>query len=263
MTESPEKLHDDGWFPDDFMELGPRDAGTPDMWTGEPSDFGFPDDIPNGFDEPEPESEFISDLSQSLHTSDIGIANLFLTLELDGFLATVKDMTDLQRNSIEEKIGSFTARKRANWLQWMSRKEWTGKSLLLYLRFYDLWGKTPIWWEYFFFSATSGVLRPYYNPGVLSRDKCYALVHLRLEHRIENIIDESWVEDWEDSTLWGYEFDSFASFAIFRAGIPQGEDWRFYIGLGSRNGHHNQELRDWEIYLEWWDELSEWRDNLI
>ena len=254
-------MPDDGWDHDEFMGFSPSDAVAPGMRTGEPSDFGFPDDIPNGFDEPELESEFSSGISQTLHIPDSGISVISRTLELDGFLARVRDMTDVQRDSIEETLSGFTAKKRANWIQWMSRKEWTGKSLLLFLRFYDIWGKTRKWWECF--PDTSSDLRIHYNSNVLSRDKCYALVHRRLDHRPENVIDEAWLADWEDSRLWRYGFDSFASFAVFRAGIPPGEDWRFYIGFGSRNRHRNQELRDWEIYSEWWDYMSEWRDNLI
>ena len=261
MNESLNILPDDGWNHDDFAGFDPVDAVVPDMWTDEPSVFGFLDDAPNGFDEPELKTEFAGGISQSLHP-DSEVANLLQTLELDNFLACVTDMTPLQRDDIEKALSGFTAKKLANWLQWMNRKKWTGKSLLLFLRFYDLWVRTPIWWEHIFFSATSGDLRVHYNRSALSRDRCYALVHLRLEHPPETVIDKSWLEDWGDSRLWGCGFGSFASFAIFRASLPPGEDWRLHIDLGSRNGHHDEELRIWQIYSEWWSYLYEWRDNL-
>ncbi len=141
MNESLNILPDGGWNHDDFMGFNLADAVVPDMWSDEPSDFGFLDDAPNGFDEPELETEFSDGISQSLHP-DSGVANLRQALELDNFLTCVANMTPLQRDAIEKTLSEFTVKKRANWLRWMSRKEWTGKSLLLFLRFDALWDKT-------------------------------------------------------------------------------------------------------------------------
>ena len=263
MKERSNNPLDDGWDHDDFvMDSGFDDASDVDLWQIEssPDAFGSPEYAPIGFDEPEPAGEFIRDLSQDLHPPDEGIHNLRQTLELDEFLAYVGEMTDCQRHSIEEALLRFSARRRANWLRWLKSKKWTGKTLLLFLRFHDLWNKTSEWWEYFHFSSAYGVW-PNSNPNALSREGCYILVHLRSDHRPKKIIDKSWFEDWVDLKSWRYGFNSFASFAIFRAGLSPNEDWKRLV-IESRSGYYTQELRRWRIYVEWWDDMSEWHDNL-
>lgn len=265
MKEYHNKPFDDGWDPDDFiMDPGPGAGSDADLWQIEPplDDFGSPEYAPIGLDEPYPEYEFISGLSRDLHTPDDEIRNLRQTLELDKFLARVGEMTSCQRRRIEETLLSFSVQRRANWLRWMGVKTWTGESLLLFLRFYDLWNKTPAWWECLYFSTSYGVWESHYNSAALSRDKCYDLAVLRLDHRLEKVIDESWLEDWNYLDLWKYGFNSFASFAVFRAGVHPSEDWKRFL-VGDNNGHYDQELRSWQIYVEWWDDMSEWHDNLI
>ena len=255
---------DDGWEPDDFiMDADPDDGGDVDLWQSEPSSdaLGSSEYAPIGFDEPEPEGEFIGGLSRELHSPDGGIHDMRPALELDEFLACVEEMTDCQRCRIEKTLLSFSAARRANWLRWMKLKEWTGKSLLLFLQFYDLWNETPIWWECLYFSISYGVWEPHYNSAALSRDKCYDLTLLRSDHRLEKIIDEAWLEDWNYLDLSRYGFNSFASFAVFRAGVYPGEDWRRLVS-DARNGRYSAEERNWRVYVEWWDDMSEWRDNL-
>ena len=245
MNESPTTLPDDGWTPYDSMGLDPSDAVAPDMWTGEPSDFGFPDDIPNGFDEPELESEFAGGISQPLHPS-IEVANLPQALELDEFLANVVDLTNFRRERIVEALLSFDRRKRLNWLRWLKgKKRWTGKSLLLFLRFYDLVVRTPEW-------------QPYDEPNALSRDVCYELVNLRVDYLPRRIVHKSWQKDWEDFSLYRYEFGSFASFAIFRAGLSPDDDWE--REFRSRNGFSEHEMRERRGLVDWWDsDTPSWR----
>ena len=266
MNEYLNNPHDDGWEPDDFiMDSGPDDEADFDLWQNEPLPDGLDSSeyapIGFGFDDPEPEGEFIGGLSRELHSPDDGIHDLLLALELDKFLAYVGEMTDCQRYRIEETLMSFSAARRANWLRWMKLKEWTGKSLLLFLRFYDLWNKTPTWWECVYFSAWSGVWEPRYSRAALSRENCYDLASLRFGYRVDAIIDESWFEDWDGFGLWKHGFNSFASFAVFRAGVSPGEDWKRLVS-DARNGRDDYESRNWRLYVKWWDDMSEWRDNL-
>ena len=267
MKERSNNPLDDGWDHDDFvMDSGFDDASDVDLWQIEssPDAFGSPEYAPIGFDEPEPAGEFIRDLSQDLHPPDEGIHNLPQALELDEFLAYVGEMTDCQRHSVEEALLSFSARRRANWLRWLKSKKWTGKTLLLFLRFHNLWNKTPIWWECIYSSTSSGVREPYSNKAALTRDMCYGLVLHRLDYRLEKIIDASWLEDWnylDKSARSRYEFNSFASFVVFRAGVPPGEGWSQLV-IDSRDECYNPELERWRILVEWWDDMSEWHDNL-
>ena len=265
MKEHLKNPFDDGWNPDDFaMDSGSDDASDIDLWQIEssPDDFGSEEYAPIGIDEPDPEEEFAGDLSRELHVPDDGIRNLPQALKLDEFLAYVGEMTDCQRYRIEETLLSFSAQRRANWLRWMQSKEWTGKSLLLFMQFHDLWNNTPMWWECVYFSASFGVWESHYNSAALTREKCYDLVFLRSDHRLEKIIDAAWLEDWDYLDLSRYGFNSFASFAVFRANVRPGEDWERLV-IDARDEYRNHRWREWQIYLEWWSEMSEWRDNLI
>ena len=264
MKECPNNPLDGGWDPGDFvMDSGSDDAPDVDLWQIEssPDAFGSPEYSPFGFDEPDPEDEFAGDLSRELHSPDEGIRNLPQTLKLDEFLACVGEMTDCQRYRIEETLLSFSAQRRANWLRLMQSKDWTGKSLLLFLQFHALWNNTSEWWECVYFSASFGVWESHYNSAALTREKCYDLVFLRSDHHLEKIIDAAWLDDWNYLELSRYGFNSFASFAVFRAGVCPGEDWERLV-FGARDEYCNRELRDWQVYLEWWNEMSEWRDNL-
>lgn len=229
MNESPKNSPDDGWNHDDFM----GNPGGADALAA----LGLPEDIPDDFDELEPKTEFVGGISQPLHPP-IEVANLPQALELDEFLANVGDLTNFRRERIVEALLSFDRRKRLNQLRWLKRKKWTGKSLLLFLRFYDLVVRTPEW-------------QPYDEPNALSRDVCYELVNLRVDYLPRRIVDKSWQKDWEDFSLYRYEFGSFASFAIFRAGLSPDEDWE--REFRSRNGRSEHEMRERSGLADWWD----------
>ena len=245
MKERPNNPLDDGWNPDDFVvDSGSDEASNIDLWQIEssPDDFGSPEYAPVGFDAPEPEDEFDGGLSQDPHPPDEGIQNLRQTLELDEFLAYVDEMTDCQRYSIEEALLNFSASKRANWLRWLKSKKWNGKTLLLFLLFHHLWNETSIWWECIYSSASSGVREPYSNNAALTREMCYDLVLLRLDYRLEKVIDERQRQvhiqgaDYQQSGSPAFGFGAGVRHAV--AGVPEARL------RGGGRGRRNR-TRDW------------------
>ena len=186
-------------------------------------DFGEYD-----LDEPEPLAEYDSDLSEKLHIFE-DVSGIYRNIKIDEFVAGISSSTDTQRAHISQLLEGMSAGRLRSWLPWLWDQDWTGHSLLLFLDFrINYWEKTPEWWEYTFGRSSQGHWWTYpsssYN--MLSRDATYDLVHARLDYPSREIIDEAWLKDWEDFALWKRGFPSFAGFAVFRAEIVDGEDWR-------------------------------------
>ena len=185
---------------------------------------GLDDHISN-LDEPEPQAEYDSDLSQTLYESDPNIPNLTLRLRVDEFIASIEYTTDSHRDEIIEALNELSGRRLSHFLRWTKQKQWTGHSLLLFIKFRAVWDDNPDWWEYIVWNAGLDTLQRYSNPSTLSRDACYELIHSRLHCGPHEIIDEHWYEDWDNFVLWKRGFPSFTSFALFRAGLKDREDW--------------------------------------
>ena len=63
-------------------------------------------------------------------------------------------------------------------------------------------------------------------------------------------MDPVWFEEWDYHSLWRHGFFSFASFACFRSGLNEGEDWKSLIAW--RSPEEDLELSFWQPQpIEW------------
>ena len=85
------------------------------------------------------------------------------------------------------------------------------------------------WWEAFHWSDSEEEWIPRYVQTTLTFDHASELVEKRGHCALVDVIDPSWFEDWEDYAPWEAGVRSFASFAVFRAGVPKGQDWHELI----------------------------------
>ena len=180
------------------------------------------------WDEPEPFAEYDSDLSEILHISE-DVSDLYRNIKIDELIAGISSSTNRQRAQIFQLLEYLSTGRLRIWLPWLHAQSWTGHSLFLFLDFrLNHWEENPEWWEYTFWHSRFGHwwTYPSSNYNILSLDATYMLVHARLSYPSQEIIDEAWLKDWEDFALWKQGFPSFASFAVFRAEIAGGEDWR-------------------------------------
>ena len=183
------------------------------------------------WDEPEPVAEYDDDLSESLNIVDYELADVTRRLKIDELIVSVAPADDAQRTRMAEILEGISPSRIGRWLDWLHVKSWTGHSLLLFLEFrINHWEETPEWWEATYWSKEWRDWIPYSEPTfyALSRDATYDLVQARLDCRAEDIIDDDWLEDWDYYMLWKFGFWSFASFAVFRAQLEPGKDWRPY-----------------------------------
>ena len=229
------------------------------------------------WDEPEPVAEYSGELREPLHEVDGQAVDIHSELPVDEFVAGIQGSTKRQRSEIATILLVFSRKKRANWLFWLKKKEWTGHSLLLFLQFWEIWLQSPDWWESFGYSYKHSRWWAIRSSSVLSRDDSYALIKGRLHCKPNEVIRDSWFEDWDNLMLWRYGFNSFASFVMFRAGLDDGEDWRAFLSLEEdsesliywanwKNGktrvsRPRQGPPSWWVCQDWYDP-SEWHDNL-
>ena len=224
-------LNDVDWVDDlDPVELENEPSIIDDeLYIDALSYFNDSEDDPGYLDEPEPLAEYDGDLAEPLYNQDGDIANLSQKLSADEVIARIECATNDERTQISAMLSEFGSRKLSKWTPWLKGKKWTGQSLLIFLEFLDLWNENPQWWEYSVWSQWLDRWWTYSNSGVLSRDACYDLIHHRLQYEPENVIDETWLKDWDDLALWKRGFHSFASFAVFRAGLSEADDWRDHV----------------------------------
>ena len=180
------------------------------------------------WDEPEPLAEYDNELSEVLHIYD-NIPDIYRNIKVNEFVAGISPSTNGQRAQISQLLEYLSTVRLRRWLPWLREQNWTGHSLFLFLDFrLNHWEENPEWWEYTFWHSRVGHwwAYPSSNYNVLSLDETYMLVQARMEYPSHEIIDEAWLKDWEDFALWKHGFPSFASFAVFRAEMIDGEDWR-------------------------------------
>lgn len=177
-------------------------------------------------DEPEPFAEYDGELAVPLYesTEEFGVSGL--DIRLDQFILSVRLSESEQLERVRSILASFSSTRLYNWLQWLETKEWNSQDLLLFLQFRELWDKSPDWWERWTWLRRRGPRTTHTNASVLNRDSTYDLVQHRLEYEPDEIIDDTWFDEWDYYSMWKHGFYSFASFVMFRAQIEDGEDWK-------------------------------------
>ena len=253
------------------------------------------------WDEPEPFAEYDSELSEDLYIPDDDVSNRSRNIKIDEFVARVADLTHAQQGQVTELLETLSLGRLSSWLPWLREKDWTGHSLLLFLEFRLIqWEENPQWWESSFWNARLDHWWAYSNSSTLSLEGAFTLVQSRLHCSPDGVLDEIWFNDWDDYTVWKRGFPSFAAFAIFRAGLLDGENWlelltwysEFAPSEGTRSSaiYESYNPRDFDLpsvpigdsYRFWedhspyrnsngtllwfaaqdWYDPSEWHDNL-
>ena len=180
-------------------------------------------------DEPEPLIEYDSLLREPLYQVDADDTDLFRTIPVDQWVSSIDEINDSQTGEITDLLLDFSTSRLRRWLPWLRRQNWTGESLLLFLQFRVYWDENPGLWEASFWDSRFGCWRPTWSRYNLSRDDQFDLIQYRVGYPPPEIIDGAWFQDWESFTLWKYGFPAFAEFALFRAVIADGEDWRNHV----------------------------------
>lgn len=182
-------------------------------------------------------SDYDSDLRHPLY-EDVDVSNnLSSDLLIDELVAGAADATALESHQISELLVSLEPTRLRYWLPRLRQKSWTGRSLLLFLQFRKVWDREEKWWEAAYWDRWIGVWRPVWNSNYLTLDDTYLLVQLRIHCNPMDIIEETWFEEWEGSSLFwkhGY-FLSFAKYVVSRAAYPDKRKWLLYLNTIKRD----------------------------
>lgn len=212
-----------------MADFGDADLSNIDEWCDDclpPLDL---DDeiIAEDWDEPEPLAEADSDLKEPLYSSDNTVTGRSHVFKIDELISRVKPMSETQRQEIDALLKDFSIKRLRRWLPWLRKRDWSGRSLLLFLQFRKVWESERRYWEYSFWHRGLKCWYPTYHPNNLNRDATYKLIQNRLDCTPEAVINEDWFEEWKYSALWARGFPSFASFAVLRAEFD--EKWRDHV----------------------------------
>ena len=205
----------------DFVdELADIDPG--DQW----SEGAF--DPPTEWAEPDPTIDASSELSESLYPSDSTITDISRDLKIGELLAHMEPFTEEQRARCHEVLSACGIGRLRRWIPWLRSRDWCGAKLQLFLEFRRHWesNANARWWEIFRWDHREQEWMPRYQPGTLSLDQGRELVDNRAHCDVADVIDPVWFLEWEDCAAWELGVESFARFAVFRAGIPDGDDWQ-------------------------------------
>ena len=256
----------DGLTDDDIWLLDARDG-----------ELGFDDGYFSEveLEEPEPVAEYDNDLGETLYESTGTGEVLARNLKIDEFVAYIGDANSDQRSQCAELLSELRPARLRYWLTWLHRQVWTGSSLLLLLEFrIRYWEENEEWWELNVWREWTGHWWAYSNSGTLSLDATYELVQLRVIYPAEQVIDGSWLVDWNVHTPWRLGVSSFAEYVLFRAGLKRGEDWIEILRSSSQpdidsspdeDSHvENASRSDAEFWfaIQDWHDSADWHDNL-
>ncbi len=219
-------LTDSAWdFADELAEVDPVD-----QWS-----VGAVDS-PSDWLEPDPTIDASSELSESLYPPDDTITDISRELRIGELLARLEPITDEQRARCREMLRSCGIGRLRRLIPWLSKGVWCGAKLQLFLEFRGHWASRANvrWWEAFRWDYRERTWMPSYHPRTLTQDHCRELVEKRAHCDVADVIDPAWFPEWEHCAAWELGVRSFASFAVFRAGIPNGDDWREQLSRQDR-----------------------------
>lgn len=206
-----------------------RDDGFTDQWANFSVDTG-------DWAEPEPTVEPASSLNESLYPPDYTITDISRDLKIGELLAFVSPCTRIQHTRCHELLSACSVGRLRRLIPWLRNRSWCGDKLQLFLEFRDLWESpgNSHWWEVFYWDYWGQTWIPNYFYTTLTLEHARELVEWRAGRVFTEVIDGRWFDDWEDYAAWELGIRSFASFAVFRAGIPDSVRWWEYLGQHDR-----------------------------
>ena len=201
-------------------------------------------------------------------------------LEVDRWLAEVKNITGEEREEARRRIMGLRPSRFGTWLPWLRERYWNGDRLLAFLRFQAYWDSNWQLWEIRRFSGY-GEWRTLHSRNSMSREDALKLATSRIAYAPNLMIDPAWFNDWceiNGAILDARLYYTFAKFALFRATMPHGEDWTRWpeivssaYGLAETPLSRSMSLPDLEGYVggdmpEWfgqdgWYGANEWHDG--
>ena len=224
--------------------------------------------------------DYRSDLAVHLYEAvDVGL-NLTPLLGIDELISRLENISTDESEQVRDLLSGLSLARLRRLLPWLTHREWTGNTLVLFLRFWEIWDQCTEYWVRLQWSPGVKFWFTWANRNSMTLECAYAIVLRRRDFDPEMVIDPEWLDDWESIDVWvrvKSGFYSFASFAEYRSGFKYGEDWRTTSDVSldsefrSPDFPHLFEHRNTRPYKEWfrisylehgWHDPSDWHDGL-
>ena len=256
------QLEDDTFYRQDPNPLA--NMTDSDEWDEELFEADEPNDefVTNGnsFDLYEMElallADYQSDLGEALYELNGNPQDWAQSLRIDEFISRLRNVSVSQREEISNLLLALSRPRLSSWLPWLRSHEWTGHTLLLFLQFRTFWDENCELWASLRWSPAANHWFTFLNRGNLSLEDSFLLVQRRSDLPAHQLIDAEWFDDWDELDVWvrvSEGFFSFASFALYRSRLNNGEDWRcrpdLTVDLDSPLDDLVAESHGWELLL--------------
>ena len=219
--------HDSELYADDYEVLQTPILGPETIPT-------FADDVDQEF-ELFLGAEFDDALSEPTYELPTEIPDVGEQIWVESWLAEIEFINNKERMEAKRFVLGMGNRRVSAWLPWLRRENWNGALLVAFLRFRTYWDSNWDLWECLQYSYTRRTWYRKYNRNILSLTNTLKMTKYRLGFATEDVIDPSWFDDWvafNNSALLDNRMFSFASFALYRSRLSDGEDWRRRPDLG-------------------------------
>ena len=242
----------------------------------------YESDLLASYEEPEPTAQYIPDIRESLHHLKQDTSNLASNLEIDRWLATIEYLDASDIIEIKNLIQCVSTRRSYHLLRWMRTREWDALLLLQFFRFWSDFKSFREFWKRLQWSASRKRWYEIESNNDWTLDVQLRLLNRNTQNIYNGLIDYDWLSDWQAVDPWlrvRNQFFSFASFALYRSSLHEGEDWRFRpdhgvdfetpihryryeLSLPNFNPLHStlngsNDLANWFTYQDWYPR-DEW-----
>ena len=186
-------------------------------------------------DEPEITAEYESDLHEELFQTSIPTRSIGRKLAINEWLASVEHLDQDTVETITTTLLNFTTRRFAYWITWLRMQSWDEFTLDRFFSFRELYGCRKDYWQRMQFRRIVRrwqLIEDYYS---LSLADSLIMIERRIQHPIDQIIDDEWIYEWHDldvSFLYANNCLRFSDFALYRSQLSFGEDWKRRADLG-------------------------------
>lgn len=181
--------------------------------------------------EPDPAIDASSELSEALYPPDESITDISRELKIGELLAQIEPITSEQRARCHGLLAACGVGRLRRWIPWLRNRHWSGAELQLFLEFRRHWESSANvrWWETFRWDYFQQEWMPSYQSGTLTLDHGRELVERRAHCAVRDVVEPAWFAEWEAHAAWELGVRSFASFAVLRASVGDGDDWREHL----------------------------------
>ncbi|MCY4625520.1 MAG: hypothetical protein OXC99_11050 [Chloroflexi bacterium] len=156
-------------------------------------------------------------------------------LDISMWLSGIDGINETVKAEVMQTLLLMSSSRFGRWFSWLKDNNWNGRSLDMFLAFRSHWSESEDLWGKLTWRKDPEKKRAWnwetiLDYRVLTLDKALRLINSRIDCAIYEIINEEWVEDWDNLNVWTRVDNglfSLVDFAVYRAQLHEAEDWQY------------------------------------